>query len=93
MPRLTRRNKVISIRLSNDEYDQLQTLCLSKGADSISELTRAAMKLLLAQEAEGHGHGQVESQVTEMQQRVTALDREVARLTSLMGLARMEEAQ
>jgi hypothetical protein len=65
MPRFNRRNKVISIRLSTEEYTQLQNLCLSRGADSLSELARAAMKKLLLQESE-NGHGAIESRVNEL---------------------------
>ena len=90
MPRLNRRNKVISIRLSMEEYDQLQNLCVSKGADSLSELARAAMKLLLLQEKE-NGHAAIETRVKEMHSRVETLDREVARLATLIGLTRAEE--
>lgn len=92
MPRLNRRSKVISIRLSNEEYDQLQTLCASKGVDSISGLARTAMKVFMLQE---HKNGKVaiESRVDEMHVRMSVLDREVARLTSLIGVARCEDEQ
>jgi Arc/MetJ-type ribon-helix-helix transcriptional regulator len=91
MPRLTRRDKVISIRLSNEEYDQLQTLCEAKGGNSISELARNGMKLLLSQEHQS-GQATIESRVNYMQDRVMTLDREVARLTNVLGLAKAKEA-
>jgi len=92
MPRLNRRTKVISIRLSEEEYCHLQDLCVRKGADSISELARAAMKLLVSQEKESESDkSEIESRVNEMHSRVSILDREVARLSSLMGIARLEE--
>jgi len=50
MPRLNRRTRVISIRLSDEEYEQLRDLCLSKGVDTISDLARSAMKHLIARE-------------------------------------------
>jgi hypothetical protein len=90
MPRLTRRNKVISIRLSDEEFDQLQNLCVTKGAESISELARNGMKLLLSQETQS-GPAAVESRVNQMQDRVTTLDREVARLSNVLGLARAND--
>ena len=91
MPRLTRRDKVISIRLSNEEYDQLQSLCVAKGGNSISELARNGMKLLLSQEIHS-GAAAMESRVNHMQDRVTTLDREVARLSNVLGLAKAKEA-
>jgi hypothetical protein len=89
MSRLNRRTKIISIRLSNEEYGQLQNLCTLKGADSISELARAAMKLLMLQE-NGSDKVSIESRVNEMNSRMSTLDREVARLSNLMGIARLE---
>src|SRR5260370_15225237 len=56
MPRLQRRSKVISIRLSREEYDQFQDLCIARGSDTISELARTAMKLL-AQTGNGNADG------------------------------------
>ena len=91
MPRLTRRDKVISIRLSNEEYDQLQSLCAAQGGNSISELARNGMRLLLSQEIQS-GPAAMESRVNHMQDRVTTLDREVARLSNVLGLAKAKEA-
>ena len=42
---MIRRNKVVSIRLSDDEYDQLQGLCDGTDAHSISELARRGLQL------------------------------------------------
>jgi len=91
MPRLTRRDKAINTRLSNEEYDQLQNLCVAKGVESISEIARKSMKLLLSQENQG-GPAAMESRVNQMQDRVTTLDHEVARLTNVLGLSRAKEA-
>ena len=85
MPRLHRRSRVVSIRLSDEEYDQLRSLCAIKGADSISELARAAMKLLVM-ENDSHGPA-MESRVNEIDVRIDLLNREVARLSSKIGLA------
>jgi hypothetical protein len=96
MPRLNRRTKVISIRLSADEYNQLQSLCVTKGVDSFSELARAAMKMLIHHE---NGSGQaapdnaIDVRVSEMDERVSALDRQVARMSSMMGLVQLSETQ
>ena len=92
MPRLNRRTKVVSIRLSGTEYDELLNFCVAKGADSISELARRAMKLLVHQE-NGHGAAPIESRVDEIHVRMTAMDREIARLSSLMGVTRMDADQ
>jgi Arc/MetJ-type ribon-helix-helix transcriptional regulator len=92
MPRLKRRTKVISIRLSDEEYEQIQSMCAANGAYSISQLARAAMQLLIQQE-NGTAHAVMETRMNEIHVRVSALDREVGRISSLMGLTRMESAQ
>jgi hypothetical protein len=89
MPRLIRRTKVISIRLSHEEYDQFQELCAVRGSDTISALARTAMKLLALNE-NGNGKAAIESRVNAMDARVSQLDREVAHLSELMGIARLE---
>ncbi len=45
---LKRRSRMISIRLSDEEYTGLKRLCVVKGARSISDMARAAMTGLLA---------------------------------------------
>jgi len=91
MPRLARRHKVISIRVSGEEFDHLQRLCLTKGADSISELSRRAIRLFLLQENK-YDTAELESRVSEMQVRIAALDQEVARVAHIIGLGRLETA-
>lgn len=41
------RSRMISIRVSEDEYAALRNLCLSTGARSVSDLTRDAMHALI----------------------------------------------
>jgi hypothetical protein len=89
MPRIYRRTKVISIRLSNEEYEQFQSLCVARGTDTISELTRTALKLLVVNE-KSNGRAAIESRVENMDARMSQLDREVAHLANVMGVARLE---
>lgn len=90
MARYIRRHRVLSIRLSDDEYEQLEHLCDSIGVESISELTRSALRLLVQQE-KNNGKPGTESQVREMRARLSLLDREVARLANHVGLNRLED--
>lgn len=94
MPHVTRRNrrtKIVSIRVSSDEYSQLQNLCAIKGLDSISELARNAMKLLMLQEsisgkpATENRVKEVDPRVRDIDARMSILDREVARLRQLVS--------
>lgn len=74
------------MRLSNQEYDQLQELCIRRGADSISELARTGMKLLLLDDkSDGHD---VEKRFNAMDVRVSNLEIEVGRLNSIIGVER-----
>jgi hypothetical protein len=41
------RTRMISVRLSDDEYMALKALCLIRGARSVSDLTRDAVRSLL----------------------------------------------
>ena len=41
------RSRMISVRLSEEEYSALRRLCLVTGARSVSDLTRDAMRSLL----------------------------------------------
>ena len=88
MPRIFRRTKVVSIRLSNEEYGQLQSLCVARGTDSISELARAALKML-ANIEKNREKTAIESRVESMDTRMTQLDLEVARLAGLLGVDRL----
>jgi hypothetical protein len=45
---LKTRSRMVSIRLSEDEYVALRELCTSTGARSVSDLTRDAMHALLS---------------------------------------------
>ena len=90
MPRIFRRTRVISIRLSNEEYDQFQNLCIARGTDSISELARTALRLLASNE-KNNGKAAIETRVEIMDTRMSELDREVARLSNLLGVGRLEQ--
>jgi Arc/MetJ-type ribon-helix-helix transcriptional regulator len=47
MKALQRRTRMISVRLSEEEYSALRRLCFITGARSVSDLTRDAMRKLL----------------------------------------------
>ena len=88
MPRLNR-IRVISVRLSNEEYDELQSLCIARGADTISELARTGMKLLLLNQ-KSEGHDAIEKRVDSIHALLSHLDREIARLSEILGVERLQ---
>jgi hypothetical protein len=51
---LTVRSRMISIRLSEDEYSALMNLCASSGARSVSDLARSALRSLAGGGENGH---------------------------------------
>lgn len=47
MPVQKPRSRIISIRLSDEEYNDLRRLCMASGARSVSDLARYAMRKIL----------------------------------------------
>ena len=43
------RSRMISFRLTSEEYERFRELCLTNGIRSVSEMARAAINLLLQQ--------------------------------------------
>ena len=43
------RNRMVSFRLTKDEYDRFRELCFTHGIRSVSELARLGLRLLLQQ--------------------------------------------
>lgn len=70
------RVRMVSFRLSEEEYDGLRSLCLSEGARSVSELARSTVCRLL-----GSTNG---SPVLTLEKRVEELDQEIKRLSQLV---------
>ncbi len=46
---LDSRSKMISFRLSAEEYEKIRDLCFRQGIQSVSEMARAGLNLLLEQ--------------------------------------------
>lgn len=80
---LRRRSKMVSFRLSEQEYEGLISLCTTRGARSLSDLARDAMCRLL-DAGNGSGDG-VETEIERLHGRMEELDREVRRLAELVG--------
>jgi hypothetical protein len=81
-----RRSKLVSFRLSEEDYRSLIEICQTRGARSVSEVARDAMHGLLG--VNGHGNGpdaKLESKVVQLQGRLEELDREVKRLAGMVG--------
>lgn len=71
---IDRRSKMVSFRLSGDEYQAYREACATVGVRSLSELARAAMQHLIASRPNG---ASLDDQVRELRHQVLQLSREV----------------
>jgi len=83
MPVLKRRSRIVSFRLSQEEYDALKDTCIAQGARSISDFARSAA-CRLARNGNGSPDEALEATIRMLEGRVELLDREVKRLAHLL---------
>ena len=74
---LKRRSRMISFRLSEDEYASLRSLCEDEGARSVSDVARDAVHRLIGESSQVD----VESALRALEGRVDTLDLQIRRLT------------
>ena len=79
---LKRRTRMISFRLSEEEYEGLKHICIRIGARSLSDVARDAVQRLLGNDAELKSGGNAQLRV--LYERIEALDQEVKRLAGLV---------
>ncbi len=82
---LRRRDRMLSIRLSEEEFRQLKSLCEIRGSRSISDLAREAMLQLAAAPRADVASPSVILRIEELDVRLVTLQREVTRLTTQLG--------
>ena len=73
------RSRMISFRLTQDEYEKFRRVCFTHGIKSVSEMARAAINLLLQDPARAPNEA-IESRVAELEARVHMLFLELKRL-------------
>ena len=76
---LNPRSRMISVRLSEEEYSALRRLCKTTGARSVSDMTRNAMRSLL--EAK-HREDVVGIHAEEFRSQMKDLDRKIEQLAA-----------
>ncbi len=79
---LKRKNRMISLRLSNEEYESLRNLYRVHGSRSVSEFARNAMQRVIG-EAKAPA-GNIEGRLQELDAKMNSLDQEVGRLIHLI---------
>ena len=78
---ITRRTRVISFRISEEEYQDLINLCVMRQARSVSDFARSAT---FGQFEVHAAKGKPEPALREVYRRLGALDREMKRLAELI---------
>jgi len=87
MGMLKRRTRLVSFRLSDEEYERVQGACVAEGARSISEFARAALQRTATNPVkhatfdEGHP---VETRTQELIETMRELTRQLGQLNSLI---------
>lgn len=73
------RSRMISFRLTSEEFDRCRQLCFSRGLRSVSEMARTAINLLL-QEPEKMPQETLEGRVAEIEARLQIVALELKQL-------------
>ena len=76
-----RRSKMISFRLSPEEYQRFRHMCAERGVRSISDLARTALQKLVAAE---NDDDPLSYEVRDLRQQVESLSHELDRITQLV---------
>jgi plasmid stability protein len=79
---------MVSIRLLDDEYQQLKQLCVAKGARSISDLARDAMFRMLSRPTGENGTQHLADQVQKLDRAVERLGEKMEAIESRLPAAR-----
>jgi len=83
------RSRMISVRLSEEEYTALRQLCSLTGARSVSDLTRDAMRTILRGE---NREGQLGIELDEFRTGMKSLERKVEQLEAKITMFKAEGA-
>lgn len=81
------RRRMISVRLSDDEYTALKALCLIRGARSVSDLTRDAVRSLLKRNEREDLLGE---RLEEFRLQMKGLDQKIEQLASRINPSKNE---
>jgi hypothetical protein len=74
MPVFSRRKRILSIRLSETEYQVLKEICVREEARSLSDLARTAVQTLIASRTRPRGEG-LETALQSLVLRLDAIER------------------
>ncbi|HEX4227158.1 MAG TPA: hypothetical protein VHZ07_00710 [Bryobacteraceae bacterium] len=73
------KNRMISFRVTEEEYDRFRNICFSRGIASVSELARAAIDMLV-QHRQRLPQDSLEARVAEIEGQIHILSLELMKL-------------
>jgi hypothetical protein len=76
-----KRSKMVSFRLSPEEYTRFREVCAKKGVRSISDLARVAMTIIASQEIE---IDPLSDQVRDIRRQVQTISLELERISGVV---------
>ncbi len=85
------RSRIVSFRLSPEEYEAMKDRCISEGARSISDFARASACRPITDTEEIRKDLETELVIQDLRQRVDDLGREVQRLSQMLARFRGRE--
>jgi hypothetical protein len=77
------KTRMISFRLSEEEYEYLRENSLNQGAHSVSDYARSILRRLMAG-GDGFNHTLVEARINQLDSKMQELDHELRRLLRLV---------
>ena len=77
------KNKMVSFRLSDEEYLRMRAYCEVIGAQNLSELARVAMQRFI--EAQAQDDNSIYAQVNELRERIREIGAELDRISRQVG--------
>ncbi|MBS1875373.1 MAG: hypothetical protein JSU00_19325 [Acidobacteria bacterium] len=81
------KSKVISVRLSDEEYREIKTHCVDLGEVNISEFARAAMAQVMSSRNNQSATSMIELKMAALQQRLDRLEERVDRIVAMEASA------
>jgi hypothetical protein len=81
MPILKTRRRMVSLRLSEDEYQDLVKLSVTEGAHSTSDLARAALSEFMMKQRSGDGARRIPQRVELLEDEVRRINRVLETIT------------
>ena len=85
------KNRMITFRVSEEEYERFRDVCLTHGLRSVSELARSAINMLV-QQPDRMPQQALECRVAELEGRLRMLSLEFKRLNQTAHVTRLAAA-